>query len=261
MTMGKETDHEYISGVNPVFSLMTKNAGRRKIYEIFISRNRKKGTRTQNIIAEARKRDIKVIEVEPKYFQKLTFEDDSSQGVCARVSPYNYCDLKQYLDKENHDKERLIILDGVTDVGNFGSIIRNCAAFDCEGIIIPKRRSASVNKRLSSISAGAIEEIKVFRVVNTVRAIKQLKERGFWIYGTTLDLTPQVKYLNDVDFIFPMAVIFGSEDRGISRLAGVNCDVMVSIRLSGTIQSLNVSVASGIILYRMQEQIERERQK
>jgi 23S rRNA (guanosine2251-2'-O)-methyltransferase len=259
--MDKETGHEYLSGINPVFSLVTRNAGRRKIYEIFISRNRKKGPRIRNIIAEAKRKDINIIEIGTDRFRKLSFKNSISQGICARVSPYNYCDLEQYLSKENHNKGKLIILDGVTDMGNFGSIIRNCAAFDFEGVIIPKRRSVSINEKLSSISAGALEEIKVFRVVNIVRAIKQLKERGFWIYGTTLDLTPGVKYLNNIDFVFPLAVVFGSEDRGISRMVGLNCDVMLSIRLGGTIQSLNVSVASGIILYRIQEQIEREHRK
>jgi len=256
--MSKKTDNEYLYGINSIFSLITKNAGRRKIYEVFLNGSKKKGLRIQNIITEARNRNIEIIEVKPDRLDSLSFENASSQGIYARVSPYNYCDLEQYLDKENHSKGRLVILDGLTDVGNFGSIIRNCAAFNSEGIIIPKRRSVSINEKLSSISAGALEEIKVFRVVNIVRAIKQLKERGFWVYGTTLDITPQVKYLNDIDFTFPMALVFGSEDKGISRLARVNCDTMVSIRLSGTMQSLNVSVASGIILYRIQEQIERE---
>ena len=256
--MSKKTDNEYLYGINSIFSLITKNAGRRKIYEVFLNGSKKKGLRIQNIITEARSRNIEIIEVKPDRFDSLSFENASSQGIYARVSPYNYCDLAQYLNKKNHSKGRLVILDGLTDVGNFGSIIRNCAAFNSEGIIIPKRRSVSINEKLSSISAGALEEIKVFRVVNIVRAIKQLKERGFWVYGTTLDITPQVKYLNDIDFTFPMALVFGSEDKGISRLARVNCDTMVSIRLSGTMQSLNVSVASGIILYRIQEQIERE---
>jgi 23S rRNA (guanosine2251-2'-O)-methyltransferase len=259
--MDKKTGHEYLSGINPVFSLVTKNAGRRKIYEIILDRNRKKGLKIQKIIQEAASRDIRIIELESARFDSFSSKNVNSQGIIARVSPYNYYDLEQFLSSENLGGEKLVILDGVTDVGNFGSIIRNCAAFDCEGIIIPKRRSVSVNKRLSSISAGALEEIKLFRVINIVSAIKQLKERGFWIYGTTLDLTPRVKYLDNVDFIFPMAMIFGSEDKGISRLTSLNCDVMVSIRLNGTIQSLNVSVASGIVLYRIQEQFGREHQK
>ena len=258
MTIDKKTGYEYLSGINPIFSLVTKNAGQRKIYEIILNRKRKKRPKIQNIITIAQNKNINITELEPDSFNGLSSENVNSQGICARVSPYNYGDLEQYLSKETCGKGRLVILDGVTDVGNFGSIIRNCNAFDFEGIIIPKRRSASINEKVSSISAGALEEIKVFRVVNIVRVIKELKNKGFWIYGTTLDMTLDVKSLDEVSFTLPLAIVLGSEDRGISRLAGVNCDIMISIRLSGSIQSLNVSVASGIILYRIQEQIERK---
>ncbi len=255
--MDKKSIYEYLSGINSIFSLLTKNEGRRKIYEIILNRNRKKGLKIQNIITEARNKNIRIIELEPARFSSLSSENVNSQGICARVSPYNYCDLGQYLSEETLGKGRLVILDGVTDVGNFGSIIRNCSAFNFKGIIIPKRRSAAVNEKVSSISAGALEEIKVFRVVNIVRTIKKLKDRGFWIYGTTLNIAGDAEYLDEVDFTLPLALVLGSEDKGISRLAGANCDVMITIRLSGSMQSLNVSVASGIILYRIQEQIER----
>lgn len=255
--MNKSDRCEYLSGINSVFSLLTKNEGRRKIYEIILNRNRKKGLKIRDIITEARNKNIRIIELESARFNSLSSENVNSQGIYARVSPYNYCDLDQYLSKETQNKGKLVILDGVTDVGNFGSIIRNCSAFNFGGIIIPKRRSAAISEKLSSISAGALEEVKVFRVVNIVRTMKELKDRGFWIYGTTLNMTGDIKYLDEIDFTLPLALVFGSEDKGISRLAGDNCDVMISIRQSGSIQSLNVSVASGIILYRIQEQIER----
>ena len=255
--MNKSDRCEYLSGINSVFSLLTKNEGRRKIYEIILNRNRKKGLKIRDIITEARNKNIRIIELESARFNSLSSENVNSQGIYARVSPYNYCDFDQYLSKETQNKGKLVILDGVTDVGNFGSIIRNCSAFNFEGIIIPKRRSAAINEKLSSISAGALEEVKVFRIVNIVRTIKELKDRGFWIYGTTLNMAGDVRYLDEIDFTLPLALVFGSEDKGISRLAGDNCDVMISIRQSGSMQSLNVSVASGIILYRIQEQIER----
>ena len=254
--MNKSDRYEYLSGINSVFSLLTKNEGRRKIYEIILNRNRKKGLKIRDIITEARNKNIRIIELESARFNSLSSENVNSQGIYARVSPYNYCDLDQYLSKETQNKGKLVILDGVTDVGNFGSILRNCSAFNFEGIIIPKRRSAAINEKLSSISAGALEEVKVFRVVNIVRTIKELKDRGFWIYGTTLNMAGDVRYLDEIDFTLPLALVFGSEDKGISRLVDDNCDVMISIRLSGSMQSLNVSVASGIILYRIQEQIE-----
>jgi 23S rRNA (guanosine2251-2'-O)-methyltransferase len=255
--MEKNINYEYISGINPVYSLLTRNAGSRKIYQIILNQKRKKDSRIQNILDEARKKNIDIVEFELTRFDSISPEDINSQGICARVSPYNYNNLEQYLSKEAGSKSKLIVLDGVTDVGNFGSIIRNCNAFDFEGIIIPERRSVALNERVSKISAGALEEVRVFRVVNIVRTLKELKDRGFWVYGTTLDITPEVKYLDEIDFTFPLALVLGSEDRGIGRLIGANCDIMISIKLAGRMQSLNVSVASGIILYKVQEQIEK----
>lgn len=257
--MDKNVNCEYLYGINPVYSLIKRNAGNRKIYQILVSKSRIKDSRMQSILNEARKKNIEIMELEPARFDDISFEDVNSQGVCARVSLYNYNDLKRYLDKEVSSKNKLIVLDGVTDVGNFGSIIRNCNAFDFDGIIIPERRSVALNERVSKISAGALEEVRVFRVVNIVRTLKELKDRGFWVYGTTLDVTPKVKYLDEVDFIFPLVLVLGSEDRGIGRLVDANCDIMISIKLAGRMQSLNVSVASGIILYKVQEQVEREK--
>ncbi len=261
MAMDKNINYEYISGVNPVHSLITSNAGRRKIYKIMVDQRRKKDSRIHKIIREAEKKSINIVEMEPAKFDNIFIKDIKSQGIYAMVSSYNYAELDNYLNEEmtgeRESKKRLIILDGVTDVGNFGSIIRNCNAFGFEGIVIAKRRSVAVNDRVSRISAGALEEIRIFRVVNIIRTIKELKKRGFWIYGTTLDIIPEVKYLDEVNFTFPMALVLGSEDKGISRLVGSNCDIMISIKLGGRMQSLNVSVASGIILYKVQEQIEK----
>ena len=256
--MDKNIDYEYLYGINPIYSLITRNAGNRKIYEIILNKKRKINSKMQSIISEAKKKNIGTMELEPGQFNRISSENIYSQGICARVSSYNYCNLDEYLNKKTDSKSKIIVLDGVTDVGNFGSIIRNCNAFDFEGIIIPKRRSVALNERVSRISAGALEEIKIFRVVNIVRTLKELKDKGFWIYGTTLDTIPEVKYLNEVNFTLPLALVLGSEDKGMSRLVSASCDIMISIKLSGRMQSLNVSVASGIILYKVQEQIERE---
>lgn len=255
--MDQNRNFEYLYGVNPVNSLLTINAGNRRIYQVLVSKSRIKDSRIRSILTEAEKRNIEIVEVNPVQFDKISSGDVSSQGISARVSPYNYNDLEGYLNKETGDKSKLIILDGITDVGNFGSIIRNCNAFGFEGIIIPERRSVALNERISKISAGALEEVKILRAVNIVRTLKELKDKGFWVYGTTLDMAPEVKYLDEVDFTFPLALVLGSENRGIGRLVSANCDIMISIRLSGRMQSLNVSVASGIILYKVQEQIER----
>ena len=259
--MGKERNYEFLYGVNPIYSVITVNSGRRKVYEIILNKSRKKSPRIKVIISKALKNGINVVELESYKFINLFKEHFNSfnsssftsiQGIAAKVSLYNYYSLEQYLNNDSIRESKLIILDGVTDVGNFGSIIRNCSAFGFDGIIISKNRSVDVNKKVSKISAGALEEVRIFRVTNIVRILKKLKERGFWIYGTTLDKTRKVKDVGEVEFIFPLAVVFGSEDRGISRLVGKNCDIMVTINTAGTAQSLNVSVASGILLYIIQ---------
>jgi len=255
-------NYEFLYGVNPIYSVLTINSGRRKVYEIILSKSRKRFPKIKEIISEALKNSISVAEMESDKFSSLfkdhfTSSDPTSstsiQGIAARVSSYNYYSFEQYLNNDIARDSKIIVLDGVTDVGNFGSIIRNCSAFGFDGIIIPKNRSVDVNKRVSKISAGALEEVRIFKVINIVRILKQLKERGFWIYGTTLDKTQKVKDAGEVEFIFPLAVVFGNEDRGISRLVGKNCDIMVTINTAGTAQSLNVSVASGILLYIIQE--------
>ncbi len=257
----KEKNYEYVYGVNPLYSLITTNAGRRKIYKIFLNLQKKKDLRIQKLIAEAVSKKIDIEETGAEKFNESAGGSKGLQGIFAKVSLYNYSNLYDFLDRETTKKNgsslKLIILDGVTDVGNFGSIIRNCHAFGFDGIIIPKDRSVAVNERVSKISAGALEEVKIFREVNITRTMKELKKRGFWIYGTTLDMSSGVKDLKEIDFTFPMAIVMGSEDKGISRLVERNCDIMIHIEQSGRMQSLNVSVASGIILYMVQEQIEK----
>src|SRR3972149_4618955 len=215
--MDQNRNFEYLYGINPIYSLLTINAGKRKIYQMLVSRSRIKDSRINNILTEAEKKNIEIVEVDPVQFDKISSEDVNSQGICARVSPYNYGDLERYLNKETGGKSKLVVLDGITDVGNFGSIIRNCNAFGFEGIIIPERRSVGLNERVSKISAGSLEEVRVFRVVNIVRTLQELKDKGFWVYGTTLDMTPEIKYLDEVDFTFPLALVLGSEDRGRSN--------------------------------------------
>jgi len=246
---------ESIYGINPIYSLLTINSGRRKIYEIVLNKNRKVTGKVKEIISIAKKKKIKIIELKPDefYSSDKKYKTIFTQGICAKVSPYNYYDLNQYLSDDINSDSCLVVLDGVTDIGNFGSIIRNCSAFGVDGIIISKNRSASVNERVSKISAGALEEVKVFSVVNIVRTLKELKKKGFWIYGTAVNKTPEIKSADEVDFIFPLVVVFGGEDKGLSRLVGENCDVMVTINLIGRMQSLNVSVASGILLYIIQK--------
>ena len=139
--MGKNISYEYLYGINPVYSLLTRNAGSRKIYEIILNKKRKSNLRIKNIIEKAVSKNIKVSELESGKFNEISNGDVYAQGIYARVSNYNYCNLEHYLNRSVNKNSKLLILDGVTDVGNFGSIIRNCCAFNFEGIVIQKRRT------------------------------------------------------------------------------------------------------------------------
>ncbi|TET50858.1 MAG: 23S rRNA (guanosine(2251)-2'-O)-methyltransferase RlmB [Actinomycetota bacterium] len=246
-------DFEYLYGINTINTLLKVNTGNRKIFEIIISAGRKKDKRLKDIMGLAQKRAVPVKVIEDRDLKDISGQEYNPQGIMAKVSSYNSSNLDDYLEKEAGTDSRLIILDGVTDVGNFGSIIRNCYAFGFDGIVIGKNRSVSLNRKVSRISAGALEGTRIFKVPNIVQTIRKLKTAQFWIYGTTLTEDPHRKILEKTDFTFPMALVMGSEDRGTSRLVAENCDIMISIRLTGKMQSLNVSVASGIILHHIQE--------
>jgi len=241
---------ELICGINAVYSLLKTNAGKRKIYEIYLSRSKESIPKVEEIISLSREKRIKISELEDRGFEKLINNSElRTQGICARVTNYTYSDLDVFLSKDAGSNSRLIILDNITDVGNFGAIIRSAFAFEFDGIIIPKHRSVEVNKDVSRASAGTLEEIKIFQVTNLNQTIKELKENGFWIYGTDVEDEENVTSVSKIDFTFPMALILGSEHKGISRLSKENSDFLINIDINGELDSINVSVAAGIIFY------------
>lgn len=139
-----------------------------------------------------------------------------------------------------------MILDGIEDVHNLGSIIRTAETAGVHGIIIPKRRAASVNSTVVKTSAGAVEHMKIARVNNINETIDNLKKEGIWVCGT--DMETNTIYYNQ-DYNMPIAIVIGSEGKGISRLTKENCDFLVKIPMKGKINSLNASVSAGIIMY------------
>ena len=214
------------------------------------------------VISDARSKNIPVNIIEADVFAKtinkvfsgarFSAEDISStQGIIASVSNYNYRDLD--IDLKNgtvlSKNSIIVILDEITDVGNFGAILRNCSAFGADGVIISKNRSVEVSNRVSKISSGALEEIRVYNAVNIVSTIVKLKEHGFWVYGTKLGTEEQIVTADSLEYVFPLAIVFGSEGKGIGKLVEKNCDFLVKIEMPGRMQSLNVSTSSGIMLY------------
>jgi len=253
---------ELICGINPVYSLLRTNSGRRKIYEIYLSKSRESHPKVREILALAKEKLIQFSILEDRKFEQLLSTPESrAHGICAKVSNYSYCDIDMFLSRTPAKKTKLIILDSITDVGNFGAIIRSAYAFEFDGIIIPKHRSVEVNKDVSRTSAGTLEEINIYQVPNLVQTVRVLKENGFWIYGTDVGDEKNMLPVGETDFIFPMALILGSEDKGISRLSKENSDFLVKIDINKDLDSVNVSVAAGIIFYEINKKLKNLKEK
>lgn len=172
----------------------------------------------------------------------------NNQGVIAIVPPYDYCEVEDILEEAKRKDEMpfILILDGIEDPHNLGSIIRTAETAGVHGIIIPKRRAASVNSTVSKVSAGAVEYMKIARVNNINETIRYLKEQDVWICGTDMDTNT---IYTKQDYKMPIAIVIGSEGFGMSRLVKENCDFLVKIPMKGKITSLNASVSAGIIMY------------
>jgi len=170
------------------------------------------------------------------------------QGVVGLCREYAYASVDDVIAHRHpsvhHDL--VLILDSVTDPQNLGSIIRTAHCFGANGVIIPEDRAAPVTASVLKASAGAAQHLPVARVVNLVRTIAELKERGFWIYGA--DATAQTA-LGTLDYGGPVGLVVGSEGQGIRPLVRKTCDFLISVPIRGAVASLNVAVATGVILY------------
>ena len=243
----KEYDDQ-VEGRNSVLELLESG---RDINKIFIEKGERHGS-INKIIAIARDRKIIISEVEKAKFNQMT-QTENSQGVIAIVPPFDYCEVEDILEEAQNRNEKpfIVILDGIEDPHNLGSIIRTAETAGVHGIIIPKRRAAQVNSTVNKVSAGAVEHMKVARVNNITETIRMLKENDVWVCGT--DINTETYYYNQ-DFDMPIAIVIGSEGFGMSRLVKENCDFLVKIPMKGKITSLNASVSAGIVMYEVVKQ-------
>lgn len=185
--------------------------------------------------------------VDKRKLDKMT-DGENHQGVVALAAAHSYTDLSDILAaaKESGEAPFLVIADGITDPQNLGSIIRTANAAGAHGVIIPKNRSVSLNSVVAKVSAGAIEHTPVARVTNIAQTLDLLKKEGLWIAGTALEAT-QLCY--DCDLAGPLGIVIGSEGEGMSRIVREHCDFLVKIPMLGKAESLNASVAAGVLLY------------
>lgn len=197
----------------------------------------------RQIISLAKEKKIPVYYSDKAHMDKTP----NHQGVIAMGSDFEYASIDDMLQKaaDRGEKPLLVILDGIEDPHNLGAIMRTAECAGAHGIIIPKRHSVSVNETVLKTSAGAAEYMLCARVTNISNTIDELKEAGLWIYAC--DMGDELVY--DQDMTGPMAVVIGSEGFGISRLVKEKCDFVVSIPMSGSINSLNASNAAAIIIY------------
>jgi 23S rRNA (guanosine2251-2'-O)-methyltransferase len=220
--------------------------GDRTIETLYISNNKLEGS-INTIISLAKEKRVLIKEVDKRKLDSMC-DGGVHQGVIAKVTPYKYSEVSDILAlaEERGESPFIVILDEVEDPHNLGSIVRTAELFGVHGIIIPKRRSASVSATVYKSSVGAIEHVKIAKVTNLNATIEDLKQKGVWVYGA--DIRAE-EYSYQVDFNGPCAVIIGNEGRGISKLTVQKCDKLIKIPMVGKINSLNASVAGGIIMY------------
>ena len=216
-----------VSGKNVFNELDIKN-----IRKVYLSKNFK----DKDIIEFIQKNKIKYVISDPKVMDGMI---RNNQGIIVDINDYEYSNL------ESVDSDFVIILDHLEDPHNFGAIIRTSEAMGIKHIIIPKDRSVSVNETVMKTSAGALNHVNIIQVPNLVNAINYLKDNGFFVYGAEAD---GINY-KEVDYSDKRCLVIGSEGKGISPVVRKNCDEIISLTMKGHVNSLNASVAAGILIY------------
>ncbi len=247
MPKDERTNDNLVIGRNAVAELLKSG---REVENIIIAKGEPEGS-VLKIIAMAREKGIVVKNADRK---KLDFMCGGAnhQGVVANVPAHEYSSVEEILEfaKSKNEPPFIIICDEIEDSHNLGAIIRTAEACGVHGIIIPKRRNVGLNFIVAKTSCGALEYVKVARVSNLNSTIEKLKKENIWVYCADMDGQPWCK----TDFSGGAALVVGSEGNGVSRLVKEHCDVTVSLPMYGKVNSLNASVAAGVIMYEIARQ-------
>lgn len=246
--MEKQNYEDQIEGRNAVLELLESG---KDINKIFITKGEKHGS-INKIISMAKEKKVILVEKDKRQMEQMA-QNQNYQGIIAIVPPFEYCEIEDILNKakEVNEDPFVLILDGIEDPHNLGSIIRTAETAGVHGIIIPKRRAAAVNSTVGKVSAGAVQYMKIARVTNITDAIETLKENGLWICGTDIHAD---KYYYNQDLKGPLGIVIGSEGFGMHDKVRKNCDFFVKIPMKGKITSLNASVSAGIVIYEAMKQ-------
>jgi len=236
-----------IIGRKPVLEALNSDE---EVSQVFILFGQEGGI-IEAIRVAAKKKGIKVNQVPFEKFRRIT-QSKIAQGVAASKSEQKYYDLYEIISESKKSQyPLLLILDSIQDTHNVGAIFRSADCSGVDGIIITKNNSAPINETVVKTSAGASEHVKITLINNLAQTIDELKQKGFWIVGSYLE---GAKDYTKVDYKVPIAVIVGNEEKGIRKLTADKCDHLVRIPMKGKIQSLNVSVATGVMLFEILRQ-------
>lgn len=235
-------NEELIIGKHPVNEAIQSG---REINKVWI--NKQSQSFSQDFINKVKERGITVQFVPKQKLDQLA-QSSQHQGIVASIAAYEYAELDDLfaLSKKKGEIPLFLLLDGVEDPHNLGSILRTADAVGAHGVIISKRRAVGLTQTVAKASTGAIEYIPVARVTNLARTMEDLKERGVWFAGTAVEAKQDFRQL---ETNLPLCLVIGNEGKGISRLVQEKCDFLVSIPMAGHVTSLNASVASSLLMY------------
>ncbi len=236
-----------ILGRKPVLEAL--NSGR-EIAQVIVSYGQRNAAIDKIRIA-AKKHSVKFTEMPPQKFKRYE-KSGNTQGVVAITIDYKFYEIEELIDFSRGSKyPLLLLLDTIQDTHNLGAILRTAETAGVDGIIVTMNNSAPLNETVEKTSAGALSHVKIARVNNLRNAITKLKDNGFWVIGTSLEGKDDY---TKTDYKMPVALVMGNEEKGIRKLTASLCDILVKIPMKGNLQSLNVSVATGIVLYEILRQ-------
>ena len=238
----REPQTNIVFGVLPVLEALRANA--RRIDKILIAEGARE-KRLSEIVELARASGVLVSRVPREQITKFAGEGANLQGILAFTASADYVEADEIIAAAG-DYALLVVLDGVEDPRNLGAVLRAVECAGADGVVIPERRAVGLTDTVAKSSAGAIEYVKVAKTANLNRFIEDLKERNIWVVGTSGDARTDY---TDWDWTRPSALVLGAEGTGLHRLVAENCDILVKIPMYGKIDSLNVSVAAGVILF------------
>jgi len=234
---------ERLTGIHAVREALEAGS----VFDRIVIAKGRQDNRVEQIVQLARGRGIAVRFEDRGQLDRLANSRDH-QGVVAIAAARAAATLEDILESANQSKQHglIVLLDGVEDPHNLGAIVRTALAAGAHGVVIPERRAAGLTDTVARVSAGALAHLPIAKVTNLVRTMEELKEAGYWLVG--LDETAEKSYA-EVDYTSPTGVVMGSEGNGLHELTRKRCDFVVSLPTTGPVKSLNVSVATGVVLF------------